>query len=147
MHYQGESMSAASKPVLTFLNPQGLYDPAPNAYSHVAQVAAGARLVFIAGQGGENAAGEMSSDFATQVRQALSNLKIALAAADANISQIAKLTVLIVDHNRQRLEILTAELNNVWGAVPKPACTLIPVPCLALDGMLFEIDATVAIPV
>jgi hypothetical protein len=38
---------------LTLLNPAGLYDPAPNGYSHVALVAAGARLVYIAGQGGE----------------------------------------------------------------------------------------------
>jgi enamine deaminase RidA (YjgF/YER057c/UK114 family) len=33
-------------------------------------------------------------------------------------------------------------LRAIWGDHPAPACTLIPVPRLALDGMLFEIEAT-----
>ncbi|WP_347901133.1 RidA family protein [Pseudomonas purpurea] len=130
---------------LQLSNPPGLYDPAPNGYSHLAQVAAGARLVFVAGQGGENAQSQLSSDFAEQVRQALSNLQCALAAAGAEVSDVAKLTVLIVDHSHERLEIFGKALHQVWGAAPKPACTLIPVPRLALDGMLFEIDAVAAV--
>jgi len=132
---------------LTLSNPPGLYDPTANGYSHVAQVAAGARLVFIAGQGGENEHSQLASDFAAQVRQALKNLQIALASAGAQVGQVAKLTVLIVDHSQQRLAIFGEELHRVWGAAPKPACTLIPVPRLALDGMLFEIEATAVVPV
>jgi enamine deaminase RidA (YjgF/YER057c/UK114 family) len=134
-------------PTLQLSNPPGLYDPTANGYSHVAQVAAGARLVFIAGQGGENADSQLSSDFAEQVRQALDNLQIALAAAGAEVSDVAKLTVLIVDHSLERLEIFGEELHKVWGSAPKPACTLIPVPRLALDGMLFEIEAMAAVAV
>ena len=134
-------------PTLQLSNPPGLYDPTANGYSHVAQVAAGARLVFIAGQGGENAQSQLSSDFAEQVRQALENLQIALAAADAEVSDVAKLTVLIVDHSLERLEIFGEELHRVWGSLPKPACTLIPVPRLALDDMLFEIEALAAVAV
>jgi enamine deaminase RidA (YjgF/YER057c/UK114 family) len=37
------------------------------------------------------------------------------------------------------------ERNAMWGD-RKPASTLIPVPKLALDGMLFEIDAVAVIP-
>ena len=44
-----------ARPAFTLTNPAGLYDPAPNGYSHVALLQPGARLVFIAGQGGENA--------------------------------------------------------------------------------------------
>lgn len=134
-------------PTLQLSNPPGLYDPTANGYSHVAQVAVGARLVFIAGQGGENADSQLSSDFAEQVRQALENLQIALAAAGAEVSDVAKLTVLIVDHSLERLEIFGEELHKVWGSAPKPACTLIPVPRLALEGMLFEIEATAAVAV
>ena len=43
-----------SHSLFTLNNPAGLYDPAPNGYSHVASVAPGARLVFVAGQGGED---------------------------------------------------------------------------------------------
>lgn len=132
--------------VLTLSNPPGLYDPSANGYSHVAQVAAGARLVFIAGQGGETVDGQLSADFAEQVRQALANLQTALHSVGAEVGQVAKLTVLIVDHSHARLEIFGRQLQQLWGDSPTPACTLIPVPRLALDGMLFEIEAVAALP-
>jgi enamine deaminase RidA (YjgF/YER057c/UK114 family) len=129
-----------------FINPEELYDPAPNGYSHVASVAAGTRLVFIAGQGGETADGKLVPDFRLQVRQALRNLGIAVMAAGARLSDIAKLTVLIVDHSEQRLHVFGEELTLALGAEPKPACTLISVPRLALDGMLFEVEAVAVLP-
>ena len=124
---------------LKFINPPGLYDPRPNGYSHVVVADAPARLIYIAGQGGEKADGLLSEDFETQVKQALDNLQTALNAADASV---AKLTVLIVEHSEERLRIFGAALSSMWGDNPAPACTLIPVPRLALDGMLFEIEAT-----
>jgi enamine deaminase RidA (YjgF/YER057c/UK114 family) len=131
---------------LTLINPEGLYDPAPNGYSHVASVVAGSRLVFIAGQGGETEDGTLSPDFRLQVRQALRNLGIAIAAVGARMSDIAKLTVLIVDYSEQRLQVFGEELTAALGAGPKPTCTLIPVPSLALDGMLFEVEAVAVLP-
>jgi len=131
---------------VTFTNPAGLYDPAPNGYSHIASVHPGTRLVFIAGQGGETADGALAADFRQQVRQALANLCTALAAAGAAPRHVAKLTVLIVDHSHERLAVFGAELAQAFGDGPKPACTLIPVPRLALDGMLFEIEAVAALP-
>ena len=127
---------------LKFINPPGLYDPRPNGYSHVVVAEAPARLIYIAGQGGENADGVLSEDFGTQVKQALNNLQTALDAAGAGLANVAKLTVLIVDHSEERLGIFGGALGAVWGDNPAPACTLIPVPRLALDGMLFEIEAT-----
>ena len=127
---------------LKFINPPGLYDPRPNGYSHVVVADAPARLIYIAGQGGENADGLLSEDFETQVKQALDNLQTALNAADASLASVAKLTVLIVEHSEERLRIFGAALSSMWGDNPAPACTLIPVPRLALDGMLFEIEAT-----
>ena len=138
---------ATSQPnAVTLTNPKGLYDPAPNGYSHVASVAAGTRLIFIAGQGGETEDGTLAPDFRLQVRQALRNLGIAVTAAGARLSDIAKLTVLIVDHSEQRLHVFGEELATALGNGPKPACTLIPVPRLALDGMLFEVEAVAVLP-
>lgn len=130
---------------LSFLNPTGLYDPRPNGYSHLAIVQGPARTIYIAGQGGEDVQGALSPDFATQVAQALSNLHTALRAARAQPGDVAKLTVLIVDHSEERLHLFGQALMAMWGDAPTPACTLIPVPRLALDGMLFEIDATVVL--
>ena len=125
-----------------FINPVGLYDPRPNAYTHVVVAEIPARLIYIAGQGGETEDGVLSPDFDKQVHQALCNLRIALNAANASVEKVVKLTLLIVDHSQQKLPIVSRQLKEVWGEHPLPACTLIPVPRLALDGMLFEIDAT-----
>lgn len=131
--------------VLQLSNPEGLYDPSANAYSHVAEVQAGSRLLFIAGQGGEDAQGNLSPLFAEQARQALANLRLALASKGAGLEQVCKLTLLIVEHDQQRLRQWVAEADRAWGTQMKPTCTLIPVPRLALDGMLVEIDAVAAV--
>ncbi|MHA7773390.1 RidA family protein [Roseibium sp. M-1] len=123
-------------------NPAGLYDPSANGYSHLAILDPGVCLVQIAGQGGETEDGNLPREFREQVRQAFRNLKTALAAADATLSDVFKLTVLIVDHSEERLHVLGDEVNAAFGSVVKPTCTLIPVPRLALDGMLFEVEAT-----
>jgi len=129
---------------MQFINPADLYDPRPNGYSHVVSVdlTTPARLFYIAGQGGEDVDGVLAEDFATQVAQALANLRTALHAAGASLLHVAKVTALIVDHDEARLAIFSIALRAAWGDAPAPACTLIPVPRLALDGMLFEIEAT-----
>jgi len=127
---------------LHIVNPAGLYDPSVNGYSHVAIAEDPARLVFVAGQGAEDVHGTLAPDFESQVRQALGNLETALAAAGASFADVAKLTVLVVDHDQAKHAVVAAELARAWAGTPPPACTLVPVPRLALDGMLFEVDAT-----
>lgn len=138
--------AASTRRAFTLVNPAGLYDPAPNSYSHLAAVHPGARLVLLSGQGGEDAQGRLPADFRAQVRQAFGNLRIALEAAGAGTQDVARLTVLVVDHSEERLRIFGEELERAFGPAMKPACTLIPVPRLALDGMLFEVEATAVLP-
>jgi len=139
------SAGVSDSPV-SFSNPPGLYDPSANGYSHLALVRRAARLVFVSGQGGESATGTLEANFRLQVRQAFRNLAIALEAAGAKPGQVAKLTLLVVDHTEEKLRLLGRELDAAFGAGPKPACTLVPVPRLALDGMLFEVEAIAALP-
>lgn len=129
-----------------FINPPGLYDPRPNGYSHVVIAPADARMVYVAGQGGERPDGSLPTGFGEQVAQALRNMQLALAAADADVSHVLRLCVLVVDHDESRLAVLSQALRTVWAQWELPACTLIPVPRLALDGMLFEVEATAAVP-
>jgi enamine deaminase RidA (YjgF/YER057c/UK114 family) len=132
--------------LIQLINPPSLYDPAPNGYSHMATVpAGGVRFVLLAGQGGEDRHGVLSPDFRTQLRQAMDNVCHALEAAGATPSDVARTLVLIVDHSEERLRMLGEEFDRVWGDAAKPACTLIPVPRLALDGMLVEIEATAVV--
>lgn len=133
--------------LLTISNPEGLYDPSGFGYSHVAQVAPGGKLVFIAGQSGEQPDGSYVEGFRAQVAQAFHNLLTALHSAGAGVHDVAKLTVYIVDHTEAKLGDYGAELMAAWGEVPTPTCTLVPVPRLALDAMLFEIEAVAVVPV
>lgn len=127
------------------INPDGLYDPTPNGYSHIAIAPPEAKIIYISGQGGGDKNGNLSTDFTVQLKQAFTNLRIALDAIDVHPKQVIKLTTLVVEHNESKLQQLGAEVKAIWGE-QTPTQTLIPVPRLALDGMLFEVDAVVAIP-
>lgn len=137
---------ATANSQLRFINPPGLYDPRANGYTHVVVTPAQARTVFVAGQGGEDATGHLSADFGEQLRLAFTNLRMALAGAGASVHDVAKLTVLVVDHTEQRLALFSQAVRSLWPDGAAPACTLVPVPRLALDGMLVEIEATAVVP-
>jgi enamine deaminase RidA (YjgF/YER057c/UK114 family) len=129
---------------LTIVNPQGLYDPAPNGYSHAVIASGGSRIAYIAGQGGEDSKGALSPDFAAQVEQAYANLRTALAGIGAKPNQVIKLTTFVVDHDMSKLEVLTRNVKDMFGEA-LPAQTLVPVPKLAIDPMLFEVEAVVVL--
>jgi enamine deaminase RidA (YjgF/YER057c/UK114 family) len=125
---------------LTIINPPELYDPGPNGYSHVVVAKGGARIAYLAGQGGEDKTGALSPDFSDQVKQAYANLKASLNAVGAKPGQVTKLTTYIVGYDQSMLGVLTKHLTDMFGDA-LPAQSLVPVPRLALDGMLFEVDA------
>jgi enamine deaminase RidA (YjgF/YER057c/UK114 family) len=127
---------------LTIVNPKNLYDPTPNGYSTAVIVPREGRVAYISGQGGQDGTGNLSPDFAVQVKQAYANLRAALDALGARPDQVAKLTVFVVDHDVSKLEVLTKNVKDMFGAA-LPAQTLIPVPKLAIDPMLFEVEAVV----
>ena len=139
------SIEAGEVKGLEFINPNGLYDPRPNAYSHLAVFPAGWRIILPAGQGGETEDGALSRDFPTQLQRALRNTETVLAAAGAKLSDVAKFNLLIVDHDQEKFGAVRKEFDRVWGD-RKPAWTLIPVPALALEGMLVEIDVIAVVP-
>jgi enamine deaminase RidA (YjgF/YER057c/UK114 family) len=125
---------------MTIINPAGLYDPVPNGYSHAVVTEGGTRIAFIAGQGGEDRTGALSPQFKDQVRQAYANLGVALDAIGARPDQVAKITTHVVDYDQSLLDVMTQCVKEMFGDT-LPAQTLVPVPRLALDGMLFEVDA------
>lgn len=129
------SNTKAQKSHFVIENPEGLYDPSANAYSHIAVVPSDKRLVFIAGQGGGSGA------FGTQVRQAFVNIRTAIGAAGGTLGDVAKLTVLSVDHGEDKHRALIAEVERAFGNTLKPTCTIIPVPRLGREDQLVEIEA------
>lgn len=137
-------IAAAEPKGLAIVNPASLGDPTPNGYSTAVVVPGGGRIAYISGQGGQDATGALSSDFAAQVTQAYANLRTALDALSARPEQVARLTVYVVDHDMSKLGTLTRGVRDMFGD-RLPAQTLVPVPRLAIDPMLFEVDAVVAL--
>ena len=103
-----------------------------------------ARVAYISGQGGQDSTGALSPDFAVQVEQAYANLRAALEGIGARPDQVAKLTVFVVDHDMSKLGVLTRNVKEMFGEA-LPAQTLVPVPKLAVDAMLFEVEAVVVL--
>ncbi|UTX49844.1 RidA family protein [Chryseobacterium sp. MA9] len=124
------------------INPTELFNPGPYGFSHSISVDSSFQMCFISGQsGGVGENHVLADDFKTQVQEALKNLKIVLQSHFMTVENIVKITLLIVDHNQEKLEIWTEEAKKVWKESFLPTSTLIPVSQLALPGMLFEIDA------
>lgn len=123
-------------------NPESLFDPTPYAFTHSTRTTSQGDFIFISGQsGGQDLNHTLSDDFRTQVHYALLNLKTVLDDNNLKPKDVVKITVLIVDHNESKLKIWTEEMKEIWRGQKYPASTLIPVPGLAIDNMLIEVDA------
>jgi enamine deaminase RidA (YjgF/YER057c/UK114 family) len=126
------------------LNPEGL--PTPEVYAQVA-VATGSRLVFLAGQVARDADGNPvgAGDLAAQVEQAYLNVGTALAAVGGSFTDVAKLTLYLVDWSADKLPALGAGVARAaerLGVDPTKPVTLIPVTALGEPDLLVEVDAT-----
>lgn len=126
---------------LKIVNPNGLYDPAPNGYSHTVIACGGSRVAYFAGQGGEFEDGTLPDTMEAQITQAFANLKIALDAVGATPDRVTRIGTFLVDYDQSMLGHLSATCLKFFGTT-LPTQTLVPVPRLALDGMLFEVEAT-----
>ena len=129
---------------LSIVNPANLFDPTPNGYSTAVIVPAGAKIAYISGQGGQDSTGGLAPDNAAQVKQAYANLGAALEGLGAPPDQVAKLTIFVVDHDMSKLGVLTENVKAMFGD-RLPAQTLVPVPKLAIEPMLFEVEAIVVL--
>ena len=124
---------------IDLINPDDL--PIPSAYTHAA-VAAGTRLVFVAGQIAEDAQGNVvgPGDMAAQALQAFANVGRALATGGARPDQVAKITIFVVGYRRDEcLPTIEAARVALFGA-HKPADTLVGVEALS-PGYLIEVEA------
>lgn len=136
------SLFAFNTKAQNFKNPESLFDPTPYGFSHASSVSATGELIYISGQsGGLGKEHLLSNSFREQTQVALQNIVTVLDSYNLKPQNVIKITILIVDHSQEKLKIWNEEINKVWKNKPFPASTLIPVPKLAIDGMLIEVDA------
>ena len=120
---------------------------APIPGSAITTLATGAKMLFLSGQTGQVADGSVAGpDFKSQTSQAMRNIKTALAANGAGLSDVAKIVFYIVDWNMEKLGPLMESAIEVFGDdFPVTATTLIGVAALFEPEYLIEIDVTAVI--
>ena len=128
---------------LECINPPDL--PAPATYTQVV-VATGTRLIFVSGQEPEDVHGTLvgQGDLAVQARQVFANLGRALAAAGALPKHVAKITIYVVDYQRDyHLPIIEEARVRLFGD-HKAADVVVGIATLSPD-YLIEVDAVAVI--
>jgi len=126
------------------INPPSVPKPVA-AYSHVADVPPGTRLLFLAGQIGNRADGSLPDGVEDQAVQALENIRLILAAQGAGPQDIVKLTFYVAAKPAS-LAKLNAKRAEMFAATAPPPSTWIQVAGLARPEYLVEIEAVAAIP-
>jgi enamine deaminase RidA (YjgF/YER057c/UK114 family) len=125
-----------------FINPQAL--GRPPGYTHVVEVTAPGRIVYIAGQLGVDRDGKVVGDFRRQAVQTFENLKTALAAVGAQFQHVVKLNKYLVD--RAHLPTFREVRDGYLAENDRPASTTIAISGLAREGALIEIEAVAVLP-
>ena len=132
-------------PTLTFaddlktaINPEHLANTTQYGYSQATVAVSNANVIYIAGQIGITDNGP--NNFEAQVDLSFENWIAALNAAGGRVEDVVKITLLIKDHDQEKLQYLVKKRREVFGENP-PASTLIPVSVLALESLEFEVDA------
>src|SRR5690554_6417140 len=118
--------------------------PAPPGYSHVAVVPPGSRLVWTAGQVAVGPDGKPlpADDWEAQIRQAMRNVGLALAAGGASWPDVFKLTIFVAD--TPPLETLRAVRDEFVDVSRPPTSTLVRVAGLVRPEFLIEVEAVAA---
>jgi len=138
-------MEKHTKGEVVYINPEGLHkNPA---YSQLVVTKGPMKTIYIGGQNATNKEGQIlgKGDLKAQAVQTLSNLKIALAAGGASLSNVIKWNVYIVEGQDARVafQALQEDLKEM---PHPPIITGIYVAALAQPDFLLEMDAVAAVP-
>src|SRR5215467_5685280 len=106
-----------------FINPPALRRPP--GYTHVVEVTAPARIVYIAGQLGVDGDDKVVGDFRRQAVQTFENLKTALAAVGAQFRHVVKFNNYLVD--RAHLPTFREVRDSYLAENDRPASTTIAI--------------------
>jgi monoamine oxidase len=119
-------------------------DGSSTAYFAPATVQLYGDTIYVSGQGGATPDGFVPRDYQSQIHLALVALRKILISASASVADILKLTLYVVNYDADS-RLHAKPIQKFLGG-HKPAITLVPVPRLAVNTWLFEIDAVVARP-
>jgi 2-iminobutanoate/2-iminopropanoate deaminase len=134
-------LAAQTAPRLS--NPETMHTP--RGYSHVADVPAGSRMIFIAGQVALDKSGAVvgPGDFKAQATQVFENLQLALAAVGGTCKDIVKLNYYLTDVTQA--PIVREVRDRYIDTAAPPASTLVEVRRLFRDDVMLEVEAVAVV--
>lgn len=122
----------------TVHNPDGVADSTQYGYNQAIETE---HALFVSGQPGWDADGEVPEGVEAQTNQALDNVETILAEAGCGMEDVAKITCYLVDP-AANLETFLGVWNERLGE-PRPCNTVVGVPSLALPDFRVELDVEV----
>jgi 2-iminobutanoate/2-iminopropanoate deaminase len=122
--------------MLQMINPAGSAPQAP--YSQGALATGATRTLYISGQVGVDAQGNMGKDIGEQALIAVANLNAVLAESGMTTANLAKVTIYLTDDS-----LIGGFMEAAGSGLPSPppATTLLVVKALAAPPLLVEIEA------
>jgi enamine deaminase RidA (YjgF/YER057c/UK114 family) len=136
--------ASAQTAEITRSNPPGLRQ-SPT-YSQVVTVTGPHKEIFLGGKAGFRPDGTLSNDIGEQARQALENIRIALASVGATFENIVEAQVYIVDLHKVDPEPIYSLLRTAFPQGQKPTLVVLGVTALALPPIKVEINIRAAAP-
>jgi enamine deaminase RidA (YjgF/YER057c/UK114 family) len=129
---------------VTLIRSAALSDAAE--YAYAATAPAGSRLIFLAGACPLNEDGSTAAlgDYAGQAAKAVENMRVALAAAGADLHDVISTRVLVASARQQDLVAAWNVVRDSFGDHDVPS-TLMGVTVLGYTGQLVEIEAIAAV--
>jgi enamine deaminase RidA (YjgF/YER057c/UK114 family) len=115
-------------------------------YAYAASVAAGSRLIFLAGACPLNEDGTPAAagDYPGQAAKAFENMLTALADAGATLEDVASTRVLVASNRQEDLVAVWQVVRDLFGEHDVPS-TLMGVTVLGYKDQLVEIEAVAAV--
>jgi enamine deaminase RidA (YjgF/YER057c/UK114 family) len=126
------------------VNPAGVAPPVA-AYSHLAIVPAGTRLLFLAGQIGNRPDGSLAGSVEDQMIQAYENIRSILASQGAGPQHIAKVMI-YASAEPTDWPKLRAHRRAFFGDRMPPPSTWVYVRQLARPNYLVEVEVVATVP-
>jgi enamine deaminase RidA (YjgF/YER057c/UK114 family) len=135
----------AQTPPIRRANPQGMASPAT--YSQVVEINGPHRIVFLAGQTGQDANGKLAAGgIRGQATQVMENIKTALASVGGGFEHVVKLTTYMLDIDRDGATYREVRASYFSNKSALPASTLLQVSRLANKDYLLEVEVLAILP-
>ncbi len=138
----------ATGPAFERLSPAGVADSQKLwGYTQAIVTKPGARMVFIAGNTGDDQNGQIvnPNDFDKQVERTFQNMSTSLKAAGATGADVVQVRMYIVNFDAEKHWAPIARAMQQTFGPQGPTATMLGIQALAEPGILFEADATAII--